>query len=519
MPLRILLIVAAVLFVVPRTWAGDPIDPNNPREGLFSDEWGEVHMAGGKVGYVHSTMTRRGNVIETRMFTKMVVGRAHQAITIQTTASTQETLAGAPLSFSQETDASIMKTAIRGKIEAGRVTVVQSQYGMEQTQAFDFPVGAMMAWGLFRESLIKGFEPGTHYTSSMYSPDMRLDGPMTAQTTIGHEETFDHAGKERRGQRVDLKLQTPMGELDMVSWVDSEGQPIKSVVPMPGLGDIVIVMTDQASALTDFVAPEMFMTTVVKAGRSITPSATQRITYRIKAKSPGLDLGDIPVTGMQTPRKMEDGSIELVITRQEHANKKERAHKQAQVKLAKATAGRNNDLAEYLERNLMMNTDDPALVGLAKRVAGDTTDPYVLADKLRRFVTEYITTKNLSVGFATASETCRTREGDCSEHGVLLAALGRINGLPSRVAVGLAYVPFFGGQKDVFGYHLWTQFHIDGQWVDFDAALRESSCSPTRIAFATSSLKNTGLADLTLPLMTKIGAIDIDIVSIDKSPD
>ena len=113
---------------------------------------------------------------------------------------------------------------------------------------------------------------------------------------------------------------------------------------------------------------------------------------------------------------------------------------------------------------------------------------------------------------------CRNREGDCSEHGVLLAALGRINGLPSRVTVGLAYVPALGGNKDIFAYHLWTQFHIDGRWLDVDAALRETVCSPTRIAFATSSMKTNGLADLSLPLLAKIGAIDIDILEVEDMP-
>ena len=510
MPLRILFVVSVLLLAAVPGRSAEPIDPRNPREGLFSDEWGEVHMAGGKVGYIHATMTRKGDLIETRTFTKMVIGRARQAVTIETSASTTETLAGEPAKFLQEMDASMMKTAMRGTIEAGRVTIVQSQFGMDQTLVFDFPSGAMMTWGLYRESLLKGFEPGTHYTSLVYSPEMRLDGPVTAVTTVGNLETFDYAGTPRRGRRVDLKIQAPMGTLDMVSWVDDAGQPIKSVVPMPGLGDIVIVMTDQASALADFVAPEIFMTTVIKANRSFKPGATRRVTYRIRAKHPGVDLAELPTTGMQTPRRTEDGSIELVVTRQNHSRN---------ARFTKTAAGQENDLAEYLDANLMINTADPKLIELAKRAAGKTENPYVLGDKLRRFVTDYVTTKSLSVGFATASETCRTREGDCSEHGVLLAALGRIHGLPSRVAVGLAYVPSFGGRKDVFGYHLWTQFHIDGQWIDFDAALRESRCSPTRITFATSSLKNTGLADLSLPLLSKIGAIDIDILEVDESPE
>ena len=41
---------------------------------------------------------------------------------------------------------------------------------------------------------------------------------------------------------------------------------------------------------------------------------------------------------------------------------------------------------------------------------------------------------------ATAAEVARSREGDCTEHAVLLAALARARGIPARVAMGLVYV-------------------------------------------------------------------------------
>lgn len=517
--MRSYLIIAALALCSVAARAGEPIDPNNPPEGRFSDDWGEIYMAGGKVGYVHSTMTRRGGLIDVRVLSKMVVGRAEQTVTIVMVQSTTETLAGVPVSFEQEMDASIMKTNMRGTIEDGRVTIVQSQYGLNTTLIFDFPKGAVMLWGMYRESLLRGFEPGTQYTLPTYLPELRLDGSLPTVTTVGKWEEFEHRGKRLRGQRVELTLESPIGSIDMINWVDKAGQPIKSVMPMPGLGDIVMIMTDQATALSNFAAPEVFMTTVVKANRKINPSTAWQITYRIRSTGPNTDIGTIPKTDMQVPTPAENGAIKLVITRQEHV-----LHK-AHGELVRDTAtgetgfaGDQQELAEYLASNLMINTQDPKLIALAKRAGGGIKNPFALGDKLRRFVTDYIDNKNLNIGFATASEVCRTREGDCSEHGVLLAALGRLNGLPSRVAVGLAYVSSFGGQKDVFGYHMWTQFYIDGRWIDFDAALRESQCSPTRIAFATSSLKDTGLADLSLPLLSKIGAIDIDILEVKESP-
>jgi len=179
-----------------------------------------------------------------------------------------------------------------------------------------------------------------------------------------------------------------------------------------------------------------------------------------------------------------------------------------------ASGCRRRVLAEYLASNLMIRTDDPELVRLAAKAAGGETDPYKLADRLRVFVSDYVKDKSLDIGFASAAEVARNREGDCSEHGVLLAALGRINGLPSRVAVGLAYVDEFGGQHHILGFHLWTQFYIAGRWYDVDAALGETDCSPARIAFAVSSLSNAGLADLSLPLLDKIGNLQVQVLEV-----
>lgn len=501
---------ACLCLTLPATWhaavatafAG-PIDPKNPPEGRFLDEWAEVYMGGGKIGFVHSTTSREGDLIRTKIVTTMRMGRVESPVEISTVMATEETLAGVAISFRSGMNMSAMKTSIRGRVEGNRITIVSSQYGMEQTQTFDFEKDWLLTWGQYRQSLLRGAEPGTIYALNVYSPELRLDGPVKAVTTVGEWSSFEHKGKRTKGQKVRLSVEAPAGVIETDVWLDENLNPLKMTVPMPGLGNIVMITTDQATAMADFAAPELFLKTTIKASRPIKPRETRRVTYRIRSTSPNAGLADLPSAGMQRLVANKDGVVDLVVSRQQHKH----PAKHAKV-LSRA------QLAEYLGSNLAINTSDPELIALAKRAAGQEKEPYALADRLRRFVTDYITDKNLNIGFATASEVCRRREGDCSEHGVLLAALGRLNGLPSRVAVGLAYVPSFAGKKDIFGYHMWTQFYIDGRWIDVDAALRESVCSPTRIAFAASSLKNSGLADLSLPLLSKIGAIDIDIIEV-----
>lgn len=500
-----------VFFCLPTPWlvrAAEPstIDPHNPPVGRFSDEWAEIYIAGGKVGYAHSTMERDGDLIRSHSTTYMQLGRDDQPVKLTVTESAVETLTGEPRSLESVQDLSIQKTSMKGVFKDGKVTITTSQYGNERNEVFDFPAGALLkTWGSFRESLIKGFKPGTQYKIQLYEPALRLDGPLEAETKIGEWKEFEHQGRKLRGQEVSLTLESPIGALILDSWVDARGMPIKAKLPAPGLGDMEILTVDQKTALKDFVPPEIFNTTVVKANQSLDRGKLQRVRYRITGKPDHkVDFSKIPETPMQRIIARDERSIELELSR---VPLEYRTVQRPQ------TAWDDVTRKEYLDGNLMINTADSELVALAQRAAGDEKDAFKLADKLRRFVSEYVQTKNLNVGFATASEVARTKEGDCSEHGILLAALGRLNGLPSRVVVGIAYVPVFGKQDDIFGYHMWTQFYIDERWIDFDAALNESDCSPTRIAFGVSSLKNAGIADLSLPLLTLIGAIDMEILS------
>lgn len=481
-----------------------PINPKDPPQGRFSDDWMELHIGGSKAGFAHSTMSREGDRIRSELSFNLKLGRAEQPVAIAMTQGTIETVAGEPIEFWSQADMATMKTATKGQVRDGKVTITTSQLGLDQTRTYDFPKGAVMTWGAYRESVIRGFAPGLEYTLDMYSPELRLDGSVKAHTRVGDMEKFNFRGEERSGRRVAVKIETHVGEMEMLSWVDENGEPLKVQVPTPGIGDFVMYTCDEAVALADFAPPEFFMTTVLPATKRIDRAKANKIVYRLRARPGGPSLGAFPSTPAQFVRQSDDGAVEITVSRMPIAAEGE--------SVSPETAS-----PDYLESNLMINTEDPVLVDLARKAAGDERDPVNLADKLRRFVTEHVADKSLNIGFATASEVARTREGDCSEHGVLLAALGRLNKIPSRVVVGLAYVPFFGNQDDIFGYHMWTQFFINGRWVDVDAALRETECSPARIAFAISSLKDAGLADLSLPLLAKLGSIELEIVSVDPA--
>jgi len=75
-------------------------------------------------------------------------------------------------------------------------------------------------------------------------------------------------------------------------------------------------------------------------------------------------------------------------------------------------------------------------------------------------------------GHYSALDTLVRGAGDCTEAAVLLAALGRAIGIPTRVASGLVYSrDYYHGVDNVFTPHSWVLAYADGQWRSFDAAL------------------------------------------------
>jgi transglutaminase-like putative cysteine protease len=128
-------------------------------------------------------------------------------------------------------------------------------------------------------------------------------------------------------------------------------------------------------------------------------------------------------------------------------------------------------LRAALKSTPTLQCDDARVAALAKEAVGDAKDSSEAVRRIEAFVAKYIRKKDLSVGYASAAEVAQSRQGDCTEHAVLAAAMCRSAGIPAQVVVGLAYVPSFGSRKDVFGGHAWARAYIGGKWVSLDAAL------------------------------------------------
>ena len=75
-------------------------------------------------------------------------------------------------------------------------------------------------------------------------------------------------------------------------------------------------------------------------------------------------------------------------------------------------------------------------------------------------------------GHFSALEAINRRMGDCTEAAVVLAALGRAAGIPTRVVSGLVYSrQRYHGVTNAFMPHSWVVAFVDGRWRSYDLAL------------------------------------------------
>ena len=195
---------------------------------------------------------------------------------------------------------------------------------------------------------------------------------------------------------------------------------------------------------------------------------------------------------------------------------------------------------KYLKASTMINSDDPAVVALHTQLLQNANLPatsvntprqfgevFHRASILRQGVRKFIKIKDLNTGYGSASETIISRAGDCTEHAVLLAALLRVDGVPSRVCSGMVYSQHFnshGGAPTVhaatpvMAWHMWTQALIDGAWVDFDATL-PVDFHVGHIAISTDALNEaTVISQSVLAMLPLLNRLRVSVETVEGIP-
>ena len=418
-------------------------------------EYAAVLLDGKKIGHVIHTRKVEGDKVRTSDEMNLNISRAGITLKITTTETSIETLKGKPLGFEALQVITGMRQTAVGTINAdGKIEVTVTSMGIPQKKIMDWPEGAVMAEGMRLLEMDKTLTKGLTYTARVFSPSML--SAIDATVEVGDKADVDLFGRVLRLTEIKVVMKTADADIPTTSFVDEDLNALKTIMPLMGM-NLELISCEKEFALSEDDVVDFLDRMFVQCPTPLKDlSQDSGLVYTLV---PNKDAKlKIPADDTQAVKDLADGKIQLT------------------VKPAKAAAkvkfpydGKDSQLLEALKPTTYLQSDQEVIRDLAKQAVGDEKDAAAAAKKIESFVNNYITQKDLSVGYATAGEVAAGKQGDCTEHAVLTAAMCRAAGIPARVAVGLVYVDSFADRKHVFGGHAWTQANIGGKWINLDA--------------------------------------------------
>lgn len=412
--------------------------------------WMAVLLGGRKIGHLQTTRERGGNVVTTTQTLSIALDRNGQVTPLDYVTRSIETIDGKPLGFASRSMWSAVASTTNGTRQAdGNFEVSTEVGGQTRTETMAWPGAAVLAEGQRLAMLAASRHPGSHYTLAIFDPGSRT--VASAQVEVLGDEPVTINGQVETLSHQREKLFQARGDQTFDLWLDAAGRARKGLIGLIGKR-LEMVACDRACALAPNQRIDMFAAATVGAPRRLTALMRNGpLRYRVHVAGPiaqpFLD------TDEQTAVAVGGGDWLIDVG-------------------GYRAGGQPPPQPADLLPTAWMQSDAPLIRELTAQAIGDAPDAERKMRRLHRFVAGYLTEHALDVGYASALEVARDRRGDCTEYALLLAAMARAAGIPSRVVTGMAYAGRIGSTADAFVPHAWMEAWMGNRWRSYDAALR-----------------------------------------------
>jgi len=496
-------ILVGILFRFPLAAWADPA----PRQAI-SDHWDAAYLDGAKSGYVHTQVVQREKdgvpEFRTTVELSLTVRRFNDIARLRMITASTEGADGRVIGVQmRQFLGTKQQLVVTGDVQNDRLHVrVDGPQPHEKDISWNPDVvGLYRQERLFQEHKVK---PGDSFDYLTYEPVVVMVVRQHA-TVKGYEKV---PGPSVPGRDRLLRAEVNADKIGgatlptLVLWLDAERLPVMSEIEMPGLGKLRLYRVSKEEALrpAETGAPVKdigFGQLIPISSRIRDPYETSSALYRIILKGDA-DAGS--AFKQDARQHVQSAQGNTVLLRVE-------ALRKPQVVDGASKAG-----AEFLESCYFINSDDALVHRHAAQAVGAANDPWIKSLRIERWVHDHMNSHNFSENFGTADHVARTLEGDCTEHALLAAAMCRAVGVPSRTAVGLIYVT--GSHEPAFGFHMWTEVYVRGQWLPIDATLGRGYVGATHIKVLDHSWHDVHSMTPLLPLLRIVGKATIEVVSV-----
>jgi Transglutaminase-like superfamily len=416
------------------------------------DTWMTVLLDGRKIGNMHMTRRVEGNHVVSTQALTVELARAGIKVGLSSRETDTETRQGKPLAFESRSSISGIENVVTGTIHDDQCDVTTEVGGNRQQRTIDWPKGALLSEGLRLAENKTALKHGESYTELAFQAES-VDA-VEVVTKVGEPERVDLPEGARKLVRIEQLIKLPGAPTTTTAWVDEDQDAKKLTMQLMGY-ELTMLACSQSCAQAENQSTDILTHALAPAPAGLTPDDLQHgVVIHVSPTQQQLELS-FAATDEQRVSKSASG-FDLRI---------------APLTSASPLDTESKPVAADSKPNAWLQSDAPEVRTLAQKGIGDAKQPLAQMQNLERFVRGFIRNKNLSVGYASALEVAKNPEGDCTEHAVLLAALGRSVGIPTRVVDGLAYTNHYAGIDHVFVPHAWAQAWVDGRWQSFDAAL------------------------------------------------
>ena len=413
-------------------------------------EWFAIRLDGERIGHVERSRELIGDEVRSREYFRARFNRNGVPLTVTSEEKHRERRDGTPVGFSYRQKIGASETRIVGEMIASDAIRVRVRFGESSSQRHvAWPQGALLMEGIRQRERALLQTPGASLRYRAFNPSS-LEAIDTDVRVIG-PETVRVGGADVAATRIEHRLALGNEGIRIVAHVDADGRLMRTTLPLFGR-ELLIERGSAADAVLPKVRADIYDFTLVASPVPIDTGLRRH------------DLDYLLRFGRG------DAGAGLPISQQEWT-----ATGRGQLRVrVQAEAGPARPpvptAPEYLASTLWINADAPAIRRFAERTVHGADDDITRMLRLEQAVRERISNKSLRVGYASALDAYTRREGDCSEHALLLAAAARSIGIPARIAIGLVYAERFGPHRQVFVPHAWVQARVAGRWQNFDAA-------------------------------------------------
>jgi Transglutaminase-like superfamily len=511
--------VCLILFCPIVALVGQPAEKGKeqPDAKPLLDSWQAAYFEGIKVGHVHTLVTQEGAGDKARIHTRrkmtLVIKRYGSILPLEIEQTCVESPKGKvhSLGLTQVIGKS-PKVTMAGEVEGKTILIKTSGDEAGRKAPWDDKIVGLYA----QESIFQAKKSKAGDKITLVSYELLLPGTLTIRATVKDIELVDRLEtKEVDGKTKIVRTPTKLlrvdaapdaikiGEVEVklpgkAIWLDAKLMPAREEFDMPGLGTLTMYTTTKDAALKEGIAPDRLpdfgLNISIPLKQTIdNPYTTTEAVYKItlEGKIPDVFTKD----RRQEIREEKDNTFELVVKAVRTPGTNDKAKTPAK---------------EYYESNTYIDSNDTRIKNLTRAAVRKEADAWKKALLLEKWVHDNMKVST-ALGFPTASQVAKDLEGDCRQHALLLAAMCRSAGVPSRTAIGLIYARE-AGRSPFFGFHMWVEVWVKGRWVALDAILGQGGVAATHLKMGHHSWdKTTTLAPL-LPISRTLGKIKIEVI-------